>query len=70
MQCYGVVESYTAKTNNISKMASTKAALKAAKSALDSQNWAEAVTQAKIVTAADPKNYFGYDLLIAVREHC
>jgi len=41
-------------------MATTKAALKAAKSALDTQNWVEAANQANQVVTADPKNYFGY----------
>jgi len=41
-------------------MASTKAALKAAKSALDAQNWGEAIVQANVVLAADPKNYFAF----------
>jgi len=41
-------------------MAATKAALKAAKTALDAQNWVEAVSQANQVVIADPNNYFGY----------
>lgn len=51
-------------------MASTKAALKAAKSAIDAQNWAEAITQANIVLAADSKNYFGYVVWSTVRGFC
>jgi hypothetical protein len=41
-------------------MASNKAALKAAKSALDAQKWDEAIVQAQKVLASDGKNYFGY----------
>lgn len=41
-------------------MTSNKAALKAAKSALDSQKWDEAIVQAQKVLASDDKNYFGY----------
>jgi superkiller protein 3 len=37
---------------------STKAALKAAKSAIDSKNWEEAVEQANAVLEKDPNNYF------------
>lgn len=37
---------------------SNKAALKAAKAALDAENWDEVVTQAEVVLAADAKNYF------------
>ncbi|KAB8659300.1 hypothetical protein FH972_026189 [Carpinus fangiana] len=36
-----------------------KVGLKAAKSALDSQNYTEAINQARTVLEADPKNYFG-----------
>ncbi|KAI9685324.1 MAG: Superkiller protein 3 [Bathelium mastoideum] len=39
-------------------MSGSKAALKAAKAALDAGNYDEAITQAEIVLAADPKNYF------------
>ncbi|KAK8222154.1 hypothetical protein BKA81DRAFT_404916 [Phyllosticta paracitricarpa] len=35
-----------------------KAALKAAKAALDAQNWDEAAAQAQVVLEADPQNYF------------
>lgn len=38
-------------------MSSTKAALKAAKAAIDSQSWAEAVSQAEKAVALDPQNY-------------
>ncbi|KAI9825314.1 MAG: hypothetical protein M1819_000560 [Sarea resinae] len=38
-------------------MSSIKSALKAAKAALDSQNYDEAVTQANQVLASDPRNY-------------
>ena len=41
-------------------MAATKAALKAAKAALDVSDYKEAVKQANIVIAADTQNYFGY----------
>ncbi len=37
---------------------STKAALKAAKAAIDSKNWDEAVEQANTVLEKDPNNYF------------
>ncbi|KAJ8112204.1 hypothetical protein OPT61_g5378 [Boeremia exigua] len=37
---------------------STKAALKAAKAAIDSKNWEEAVDQANAVLGKDPSNYF------------
>lgn len=37
---------------------STKAALKAAKAAIDSKNWEEAVEQANAVLEKDPNNYF------------
>ena len=43
-------------------MASNKAALKAAKSALDAQKWDEAIVQAQKVLASDSKNYFAYVL--------
>lgn len=39
-------------------MSTNKAALKAAKAALDAENWDEAVTQALIVLASDSQNYF------------
>jgi cytochrome c-type biogenesis protein CcmH/NrfG len=37
---------------------STKTALKAAKAAIDSKNWAEAKEQANLVLEKDAKNYF------------
>ena len=37
---------------------STKSALKAAKAAIDSKNWEEAVNQANTVLEKDPSNYF------------
>lgn len=37
---------------------STKAALKAAKAAIDSKSWEEAVEQANTVLEKDPNNYF------------
>lgn len=37
---------------------STKAALKAAKAAIDSKSWEEAVEQANTVLEKDPSNYF------------
>lgn len=40
-------------------MSTTKTALKAAKSALDSKKYDEAIEQAKIVLNADPKSYHG-----------
>lgn len=39
-------------------MASTKAALKAAKAAIEAKDWETAVTQAQAVLSADSKNYF------------
>lgn len=39
-------------------MASNKAALKAAKAALDAEKWDEVIVQAYIVLASDPQNYF------------
>ena len=39
-------------------MSANKAALKAAKTALDNENWDEAVTQAQIVLTSDSQNYF------------
>jgi len=36
----------------------TKAALKAAKAAIDAQNWPEAISQANKVLDVDPQNYF------------
>ena len=38
-------------------MASVKAALKAAKAAIDAQAWSEAVTQAEKAVAVEPQNY-------------
>lgn len=39
-------------------MSSNKAALKAAKTALDAEDWDQVITQAQIVLASDSKNYF------------
>lgn len=41
-------------------MSTTKTALKAAKTALDKQNYDEAIEQAKKVLAEDPSNYHAY----------
>ncbi|KAI9670316.1 MAG: Superkiller protein 3 [Alyxoria varia] len=41
-------------------MASVKAALKGAKSALEAQNYSEAALQARVVLEADDRNYFAY----------
>ena len=41
-------------------MSNVKAALKAAKSALDAQSYEEAAVQANTVLNSDPKNYFAY----------
>ena len=38
-------------------MASTKSALKAAKSALDAQNYSETIERANKVLSTDPDNY-------------
>jgi len=40
-------------------MSGAKAALKAAKSALDAQDWDGAVSKAKDVIDSDSKNYYG-----------
>jgi len=39
---------------------STKAGLKAAKAAIDSKKWDEAITQAEAVLEKDSKNYFAW----------
>lgn len=39
---------------------STKAALKAAKAALDASQYADVVTKSQEVIASDPNNYFAY----------
>ena len=39
-------------------MASTKAALKAAKAAIDAKDYNEAIAQAQVVLASDSNNYF------------
>jgi superkiller protein 3 len=39
-------------------MASTKAALKAAKAAIDAKDWDAAISQARTVLSSDPQNYF------------
>ena len=44
-------------------MASSKAALKKAKVALDNQRWDEVITQVEAVLATDSHNYFAYALL-------
>jgi predicted negative regulator of RcsB-dependent stress response len=41
-------------------MSGNKAALKAAKVALDAENYDDAVTQCQIVLASDSQNYFAY----------
>ena len=41
-------------------MSGTKAALKAAKAALDANKYQDAVDQAKTVLKTDPKNYHAY----------
>jgi predicted negative regulator of RcsB-dependent stress response len=43
-----------------STMSGNKAALKAAKVALDAENYDDAVTQCQIVLASDSQNYFAY----------
>lgn len=48
-------------------MSGNKAALKAAKTALDAEKYDEVVTQCQIVLASDSQNYFAYvaaDLLL------
>ncbi|KAI9676880.1 MAG: Superkiller protein 3 [Caeruleum heppii] len=49
-------------------MSTVKAALRAAKAAIDSQNYDEAVTQAEKVLADDPQNYHGNVFLGLARE--
>jgi len=49
-------------------MSNVKQALKAAKAALDAQDFAEAAAQAKIVLESDGKNYFGYSSQARIRE--
>ena len=44
-------------------MASSKAALKKAKSAIDAQRWDEAISYVETVLATDPQNYFAYAIL-------
>jgi len=39
-------------------MSSIKAGLKAAKAALDTQNYDEAIAKAELVISSDPQNYF------------
>ena len=43
-------------------MSGTKAALKAAKAALDGNKYQDAVDQAKTILKTDPKNYHAYTL--------
>ena len=43
-------------------MSGTKAALKAAKAALDGNKYQDAVDQAKTILKTDPKNYHAYAL--------
>lgn len=45
-------------------MSTIKAALKAAKSALDGQNYEEAAVQANTVLNSEPGNYFAYVLIV------
>jgi hypothetical protein len=42
-------------------MATIKPALKAAKTAVDSKKWDEAIVQAQKVLTVDDGNYFAYD---------
>lgn len=42
-------------------MASNKAALKAAKAAVDAEDWDKVILQAQTVLASDTLNYFAYD---------
>jgi two-component SAPR family response regulator len=45
-------------------MSVVKAALKAARTALEAEKYDEAISQARIVLASDPQNYFGYVLFL------
>jgi hypothetical protein len=45
-------------------MASVKAALKAAKSAIDSKSWDQAVHQANTILESDPKHHLAYGLSV------
>ncbi|KAJ9658915.1 Superkiller protein 3 [Coniosporium apollinis] len=49
-------------------MSTNKAALKAAKAALDAQKWDEAITQALVVLASDSQNYFA-NLFLGLAHH-
>ena len=44
-------------------MASSKAALRKAKAALDNQRWDEVISQVEAVLAVDSQNYFAYAVL-------
>ena len=50
-------------------MASSKAALKKAKAAIDSQRWDEAIAQVEAVLAFDSQNYFAYAFPCVLRQH-
>jgi len=47
-------------------MSGNKAALKAAKVALDAENYDDAVTQCQIVLASDAQNYFAYVSTVSI----
>jgi len=49
-------------------MSNVKQALKAAKAALDAQDFAEAAVQARTVLESDGKNYFGYSSQAGINE--
>jgi len=61
-------EEAISKTPSREVMSNVKQALKAAKAALDAQDFAEAAAQAKIVLESDGKNYFGYSSQARIRE--
>lgn len=54
------------RVKRIKEMSNVKQGLKAAKAALDSQNFDEAASQARTVLEADPKNYFAYVPFITI----
>jgi superkiller protein 3 len=45
-------------------MSATRAALKAAKAALDAKRWEEVISQSEMALSLDPKNYFAYVLYL------
>jgi hypothetical protein len=48
-------------------MSSTKAALKAAKAAIDTKKYADTIKHSKEVLDKDPQNYLGYELISSLK---